>query len=79
MNTLNLNYQKELKKIWDNIIQRDLYSAYLLLNHNEDLKEIDRKKCIKHFNTFLTNHNQLIEELKQNKEEYPTSFWLEDF
>ena len=67
------------KKIWNNLIQRDLYSAYLLLNHDEDLKTIDREKCIENFNTFLENHNQLIEELKQNKEEYPTSFWLEDF
>ena len=67
------------KKIWNKLIQRDLYSAYLLLNHNEDLKEIDREKCIESFNTFLTNHNQLIEELKQNKEKYPKSFWLEDF
>ena len=66
------------KKIWDNMIQRDLYSSYLLLNHNEDLKTIDRKKCIEHFNTFLNKHNQLIEELKQNKEKYPKSFWLED-
>ena len=68
-----------VKKIWDNLIQRDLYSAYLLLNHNEDLKEVDRKKCIENFNTFLEKHNQLIEELKQNKEKYPKSFWLEDF
>ena len=66
------------KKIWENMIQRDLYSAYLLLNHSEDLKTIDRKKCIENFNTFLNKHNELIEELKQNKEEYPTSFWLDN-
>ena len=66
------------KKIWDNLIQRDLYSAYLLLNHNEDYKKIDRKKCIENFNTFLEKHNQLIEELKQNKEKYPKSFWLDN-
>jgi hypothetical protein len=45
-----------------------------LLNHTEDLKEIDREKCIEHFNTFLINHNQLISELKENKEKYPQSF-----
>jgi len=45
-----------------------------LLNHNENYKEIDREKCIEHFNTFLKKHNELIEELKQNKEKYPTSF-----
>ena len=67
------------KKIWENIIQRDLYSAYLLLDHKEDLKEIDREKCIENFNTFLENHNQLISELKENWLTYPQSFWLENF
>lgn len=70
---------ERIKKIWENIIQRDLYSAYLLLNHNEDLKTIDRKKCIENFNTFLEKHNQLISELKENWLTYPKSFWLENF
>ena len=68
-----------VKKIWENMIQRDLYSAYLLLNHNEDLKTIGRKKCIEHFNTFLKNHNELISTLKQSWLTYPTSFWLDNF
>ena len=67
------------KKIWKNIIQRDLYSAYLLLNHKKNLKEINRKKCIENFNTFLTNHNELISTLKQSWLTYPQSFWLENF
>ena len=70
---------ERIKTIWENIIQRDLYSAYLLLNHNEDLKTIDREKCIENFNTFLENHNQLISELKENWLTYPQSFWLENF
>ena len=68
-----------VKNIWNNKIQRDLYSAYLLLNHSEDLKAIDREKCIENFNTFLENHNQLISELKENWLTYPQSFWLENF
>ena len=67
------------KKIWENVIQRDLYSAYLLLNHKEDLKEIDREKCIENFNTFLVNHNELISTLKQSWLTYPQSFWLDNF
>ena len=70
---------ERVKKIWENVLQRDLYSAYLLLNHTEDLKEIDRKKCIEHFNTFLENHNQLISTLKQSWLTYPQSFWLDNF
>ena len=67
------------KKIWENVIQRDLYSAYLLLNHKKNLKEINRKKCIENFNTFLINHNELISTLKQSWLTYPKSFWLENF
>ena len=83
-NHLTNEYSKPLlsdrvKKIWENIIQRDLYSAYLLLNHKKNLKEIDRKKCIENFNTFLENHNQLISTLKQSWLTYPQSFWLENF
>ena len=70
---------ERIKKIWENIIQRDLYSAYLLLNHKKNLKTINRKKCIENFNTFLEKHNQLISELKENWLTYPQSFWLENF
>ena len=70
---------ERVKNIWNNKIQRDLYSAYLLLNHKKNLKEIDRKKCIENFNTFLVNHNELISTLKQSWLTYPQSFWLEDF
>lgn len=67
-----------VKKIWKDIIQRDLYSAYLLLNHKEDLKAIDREKCIEDFNIFLENHNELISTLKQSWLTYPKSFWLDN-
>ena len=82
-NHLTNEYNKPLlservKKIWENNIQRDLYSAYLLLNHSKDLKEIDRKKCIENFNTFLENHNQLISTLKQSWLTHPKSFWLDN-
>ena len=70
---------ERVKKIWENIIQRDLYSAYLLLNHSEDLKEINRKKCIENFDTFIENHNEFISTLKQSWLTYPQSFWLENF
>ena len=31
---------ERVKKIWENVIQRDLYSAYLLLNHNQLISEL---------------------------------------
>lgn len=68
-----------VKEIWNNVVQRDLYSAYLLLNHSKNYKKINRKKCIENFNTFLVNHNELISTLKQSWLTYPQSFWLDNF
>ncbi|QSZ26401.1 transposase [Aceticella autotrophica] len=55
------NYNgKEIK------VQRDLYSAYLLQN-TEDNK-IDRSKCIEKFDNFLKLHDKEIKRLKKLKE-----------
>ncbi|MEA1975724.1 MAG: hypothetical protein U9N10_09315 [Bacillota bacterium] len=41
-------------------IQRDLYSAFLIMNVKPNLKEIDRDLCNKHYEEFLENHNKEI-------------------
>ena len=69
------------KKLYDrstiidnNWIQRDLYSAFLLMNSKEDLLTTDRDKCLKTFNTFLILHNNLINEIKQSGINRPSCF-----
>jgi len=58
--------KKELKDRWNkNLgIQRDLYSAFLLMNVKENLKEIDREKCFETYDKFKTLHDKEIERLK---------------
>ena len=55
-------------------MQRDLYSAFLLMNSKEDLLTTDRDKCLKTFNTFLILHNKLISEIKQSGITRPSCF-----
>lgn len=61
--------KKELKDRWNNgiDIQRDCYSAFLIMNVNEDLKSINRQKCIKTYNSFKILHDKEIERLKELK------------
>lgn len=72
-NHLNQEYNKKcLGQRWNffeyegsNIkVQRDIYSAYLIKNVNEDLDTINNDKCIIDFDYFLKLHNREIERLQ---------------
>jgi hypothetical protein len=60
--------KKKVSKRWNDInglkIQRDLYSAFLIMNINADLKTFNETKCNEKFNNFINLHNQEIERLK---------------
>ncbi len=73
-NHLNQEYnKKKLSQRWNyfeyqggNIkVQRDLYSAYLIKNVNEDLETINNEKCIRNFDNFLGLHDKEIERLQR--------------
>ena len=61
--------KKELKDRWnkDLEIQRDLYSAFLIMNVNDSLDKIDRNKCFETFDNFKELHDKEIKRLKQLK------------
>jgi len=61
--------KKELKDRWNNDIdiQRDCYSAFLIMNVNDDLKSINRDKCIKTYDNFKILHDKEIKRLKKLK------------
>ena len=44
-------------------VQRDLYSAFLIMNVAEDLKSFDINKCNKRFDNFYRLHNLEVERL----------------
>ena len=62
--------KKTLNKRWNDFggikVQRDLYSAFLLMNmvNDKHLDKINRDLCFKTFDLFLKNHDELIKNLK---------------
>ena len=61
--------KKELKDRWnkDIEIQRDIYSAFLIMNVNDDLESINRDKCIETYDNFKILHDKEIQRLKELK------------
>lgn len=61
--------KKELKDRWnkDINIQRDMYSAFLIMNVNDDLESVNREKCNKTYDNFKILHDKEIERLKELK------------
>ena len=47
-------------------VQRDLYSAFLLKNTNDELNGPDRNKCIKDFENFLRLEDETITKMKED-------------
>ena len=64
----------EKKKLSDRIyplsdgtmVQRDLYSAFLMKNTDDTLNKPDREKCIYGFEKFVTMQDELITRMKEN-------------
>ena len=60
--------KKSLSQRWNDFegrkIQRDMYSAFLIMNVNKDLKSFDMEKCKKRFDNFYRLHNLEVERLK---------------
>ncbi|NMS91709.1 hypothetical protein HGQ85_17450 [Clostridioides difficile] len=58
--------KKELKDRRNNgmDIQRDCYSAFLIIDVNEDLKSINRELCINTYNNFKILHDKEIIRLR---------------
>ena len=61
--------KKELKDRWnENIeIQRDCYSAFLIMNVNDDLETINQDRCIETYDNFKLLHDKEIDRLKELK------------
>ncbi|MBS4538315.1 transposase [Clostridium sp. D2Q-11] len=55
------------KDINNNKVQRDLYSAFLIMNSKKDLEITDRKKCLENFDIFLELHSKEINRIKKAK------------
>lgn len=59
--------KKKLSQRWnyfgDTKVQRDMYSAFLIMNVDNDLKGINQRKCNERFENFLILHDTEVERL----------------
>lgn len=64
-------HKKTLSQRWNNFngikIQRDLYSAFLIMNTASDLKSFDINKCNGRFENFYKLHNKEVKRLTGHK------------
>lgn len=63
--------KKSLSQRWNDFngikIQRDMYSAFLIMNISDDLKSFDIDKCNKRFENFYRLHNLEVDRLSGKK------------
>ena len=63
--------KKELSQRWNDFngirVQRDMYSAFLIMNVASDLKGFDINKCSERFENFYQLHNLEVERLSGHK------------
>ena len=63
--------KKTLSQRWNDFngikIQRDMYSAFLIMNIADDLKNFDIEKCKESFENFYRLHNIEVSRLTGNK------------
>ena len=63
--------KKLLSQRWNDFdgikIQRDMYSAFLIMNIKDDLKSFDMDKCNERFDNFYKLHNLEVNRLKGHK------------
>ena len=72
--------KKKLSERWNEFkdfkIQRDLYSAFLIMNVKSNLKEIDREECNKTFDNFKKLHDKEIKRIKNSESKIISSMGL---
>ena len=63
--------KKKLSQRWNDFngvkVQRDMYSAFLIMNVNEDLRSFNIEKCNERFAKFYELHEKEVARLKGNK------------
>ena len=63
--------KKKLSQRWNDFngvkVQRDIYSAFLIMNVDNDLKGINQQKCNKRFDNFKILHDIEVNRLKGSK------------
>ena len=64
------------KKIGRDTVQRDLYSAFLLMNVNSSLDRVNRASCNRTYREFLELMNKEIERVRALGPDYPLAWYV---
>jgi hypothetical protein len=63
--------KKKLSQRWNDIdghkVQRDMYSAFLLMNVNKGLESINKRKCKQRYSDFLILHDAEVDRVFNSK------------
>lgn len=73
------NLSNRYKIIGNHKVQRDLYSAFLIMNSNDTNDNTDRLRCLETFKSFCRMHDDYIRELLNSNHKYPSSMGLKYF
>jgi hypothetical protein len=57
-------------------IQRDLYSAFLLMNSHDTHAHADRNRCLRTFEAFVSLHDQEIQRIIESERMLPSSMGI---
>ena len=57
-------------------VQRDLYSAFLLMNSSDDMRAADRDRCIRNYENFLQNHDRCVAGIIQSNHKLLSLFGI---
>ena len=72
--------KKKLSKRWNHFeqgdVQRDLYSAFLIMNTKDNLREIDVGRANETWNNFFDKHEQEMERIKHLNKKQLSSIGL---
>lgn len=58
------------------MVQRDLYSAFLLMNSDPSLEHTDQTLCEQTYETFKSLHDEEITRIRKSPQQYPSSFGI---
>ena len=67
------------KKVAGQLVQRDLYSAFLLKHSMPDLKSPDRTACKTDFKNFLRSQESCLKDLYYRSDDHNANFGLNEF
>lgn len=68
-----------VKEVGGYKVQRDLYSAFLIMNVDGSLEKISKEQCDIKFEDFIKHQDLEIKRLKETKEDQSSNFGLEEF